>query len=94
MGDFLSSVLSPGLIDVLSALTPPALVAFVFCYFIIKLLRREMAPRRMDGSPVGKDEDAPAGSSDKDARSQAGEAGAMNGTSNAQDGERPESEGR
>ncbi|MEC3893826.1 hypothetical protein ACFW3Z_12425 [Nocardiopsis alba] len=52
MGDFLSSVLPPGLIDVLSALIPPVVVATVFCTFVIKLLRKEMAPRRMDGSLV------------------------------------------
>ncbi|MBB4929264.1 hypothetical protein F4561_000084 [Lipingzhangella halophila] len=35
--------------DVLSALLPPAVVATVFCTFIIKLLRKEMAPRTSDG---------------------------------------------
>ncbi|GAB3713057.1 hypothetical protein [Nocardiopsis oceani] len=52
MGDFLSSVLPPGLIDVLSALIPPVVVGSVFCAFVIALLRKEMAPRRMDGSLV------------------------------------------
>jgi hypothetical protein len=35
--------------DVFSALLPPAVVAAVFCTFIIKLLRKEMAPRTLDG---------------------------------------------
>ncbi|MDE3722437.1 hypothetical protein PWG71_13660 [Nocardiopsis sp. N85] len=65
MGDFLSSVLPSGLLDVLSALIPPVVVAFVFCYFIIKLLRREMAPRRMDGSLVGKGAPNASGAADE-----------------------------
>ncbi|WP_028646633.1 hypothetical protein [Nocardiopsis sp. CNT312] len=52
MGDLISSVVPAGLIDVLSALIPPVVVASVFSAFVIKLLRREMAPRRMDGSRV------------------------------------------
>lgn len=55
MGDLLSSVLPAGLLDVLSALIPPVVVATVFCAFVVKLLRREMAPRRMDGSLVSGD---------------------------------------
>ncbi|MDA8368738.1 MAG: hypothetical protein M0026_02575 [Nocardiopsaceae bacterium] len=39
--------------DVLSALIPPAVVATVFCTFIVKLLRKEMAPRTSDGRLVG-----------------------------------------
>lgn len=39
--------------DVLSALIPPVVVAAVFCTFIYKLLRSEMAPRTSDGRPVG-----------------------------------------
>lgn len=39
--------------DVLSALIPPAVVATVFCAFVVKLLRKEMAPRTSDGRPVG-----------------------------------------
>ncbi|WP_017601097.1 hypothetical protein [Nocardiopsis lucentensis] len=68
MGD-LSSVLPAGLLDVISALIPPVVVATVFCAFVIKLLRREMAPRRMDGSlvsgnaTVGAPDAEPAGSS-------------------------------
>ncbi|WP_116245538.1 hypothetical protein [Nocardiopsis sp. FIRDI 009] len=54
MGD-LSSVLPAGLLDVISALIPPVVVATVFCAFVITLLRREMAPRRMDGSLVSGD---------------------------------------
>ncbi|MFC3996078.1 hypothetical protein ACFOVU_09150 [Nocardiopsis sediminis] len=38
--------------DVLSALIPPAVVATVFCTFVIKLLRNEMAPRTSDGRLV------------------------------------------
>lgn len=38
--------------DVLSALLPPAVVATVFCTFVIKLLRKEMAPRTSDGRLV------------------------------------------
>ena len=64
MGDFLSSVLPPGLIDVLSALIPPVAVGSVFCAFVIALLRKEMAPRRMDGSLVS-DEDAEDTAGDK-----------------------------
>ncbi|WP_082126599.1 hypothetical protein [Allosalinactinospora lopnorensis] len=40
------------MVDVLSALLPPAVVATVFCTFIIKLLRKEMAPRTSDGRLV------------------------------------------
>ncbi|GAB3211357.1 hypothetical protein ACQEU5_06430 [Marinactinospora thermotolerans] len=39
--------------DVLSALLPPAVVATVFCTFIYRLLRKEMAPRTSDGRLVG-----------------------------------------
>ncbi|WP_393916692.1 hypothetical protein [Halostreptopolyspora alba] len=46
--------------DVLSALLPPAVVATVFCTFIIKLLRREMAPRTSDGR-LAKGVDEPSG---------------------------------
>ncbi|PWV51123.1 MULTISPECIES: hypothetical protein [Nocardiopsis] len=93
MGDFLSSVLPPGLIDVLSALIPPVVVATVFCAFVIKLLRKEMAPRRMDGSLVSdaaKDEEAAV---DNDAAG-VDETKATNETPIAQDGERTESEAR
>ncbi|GAA3766675.1 hypothetical protein GCM10022402_49770 [Salinactinospora qingdaonensis] len=38
--------------DVFAALIPPAVVATVFCTFIYKLLRREMAPRTSDGRSV------------------------------------------
>ncbi|WP_394350099.1 hypothetical protein [Streptomonospora sp. PA3] len=38
--------------DVLSALLPPAVVAAVFCTFVVKLLRKEMAPRTSDGRLV------------------------------------------
>lgn len=38
--------------DVIAALVPPAVVATVFCAFVVKLLRSEMAPRTMDGRPV------------------------------------------
>ncbi len=48
--------------DVLSALLPPVVVATVFCTFIIKLLRKEMAPRTSDGRLVkGADEPSGAG---------------------------------
>lgn len=67
MGDFISTVLPPGLIDVLSALIPPVVVGGTFCFFIIKLLRKEMAPRRMDGSLAGKDGTTEAVSDDKSA---------------------------
>lgn len=46
--------------DVLSALLPPAVVAAVFCTFIIKLLRKEMAPRTSDGR-LAKGVDEPSG---------------------------------
>ncbi|MFE1167783.1 hypothetical protein [Nocardiopsis sp. NPDC058789] len=93
MGDFLSSVLPPGLIDVLSALIPPVVVATVFCAFVIKLLRKEMAPRRMDGSLVSDE------AKDEEAAVDNGAAGveetrATNETPIAQDGERTESEAR
>ncbi|MBE2997833.1 hypothetical protein IDM40_03780 [Nocardiopsis sp. HNM0947] len=92
MGDFLSSLLPPGLIDVLSALLPPAVVGGTFCFFIIKILRNEMAPRRTDGSLVGKGSDETAGSGDS--ASGAEETSAANGAANADDGERAESDGR
>ncbi|MDS1271931.1 hypothetical protein RIF23_16685 [Lipingzhangella sp. LS1_29] len=44
--------------DILSALIPPAVVATVFCTFIYKLLRREMAPRTSDGRLVSEAEAA------------------------------------
>ena len=93
MGDFLSSVLPPGLIDVLSALIPPAVVATVFCAFVIQLLRKEMAPRRMDGSLVGEDESGDDSAADKGA-AEVDEAKATSGTPIAQDEERTESDGR
>jgi hypothetical protein len=90
MGDFLSSVLPPGLLDVLSALIPPVVVAFVFCYFILKVLRREMAPRRMDGSLVGKGAPASSGTVGENTRA-TGETGAANGTANVRSAEGDES---
>ena len=93
MGDFLSSVLPPGLIDVLSALIPPVVVGTVFCVFIIKLLRKEMAPRRMDGSLVSNDGAAKEASDDKSASGD-GESGATNEAPIGQGGERTESDGR
>lgn len=92
MGDFISTVLPPGLIDVLSALIPPVVVGGVFCVFIIQLLRKEMAPRRMDGNLVGKDEEA--GNEGGDDTEAAGETGAANGTPIVRDGEHTESDGR
>ncbi|CAM4124054.1 hypothetical protein [Nocardiopsis rhodophaea] len=44
--------------DILSALIPPAVVAAVFCTFIVKLLRKEMAPRTSDGRLVSEVDDA------------------------------------
>lgn len=93
MGDFLSSVLPPGLIDVLSALIPPVVVATVFCAFVIQLLRKEMAPRRMDGSLVGEDETGDDSAGDKGA-AEVEETKATNKTPIAQDEERTESDGR
>ncbi|WP_017569318.1 hypothetical protein [Nocardiopsis halotolerans] len=93
MGDFLSSVLPPGLIDVLSALIPPVVVGAVFCTFIIQLLRKEMAPRRMDGSLVSKDEAAKVGDGAEGAAGSGG-AGAADAAPIAQSGERAESDGR
>ncbi|MFD3687436.1 hypothetical protein ACFWTE_21810 [Nocardiopsis sp. NPDC058631] len=93
MGDFLSTVLPPGLIDVLSALIPPVVVGTVFCAFVIKLLRKEMAPRRMDGSLVSNDEAAQGASDDKGAAEVRGTE-ATNGTPIVQGGERAESDGR
>ena len=93
MGDFLSSVLPPGLIDVLSALIPPVVVATVFCAFVIKLLRKEMAPRRMDGSLVSDEvKDGEAGADNGSA--EAAETKATSETPIAQGGERTESDGR
>lgn len=93
MGDFLSSVLPPGLIDVLSALIPPVVVATVFCAFVIKLLRKEMAPRRMDGSLVS-DEVADDGSAGDNGSAEVDETEATNETPIAQSGERTDSDGR
>ncbi|MBR8742033.1 hypothetical protein [Nocardiopsis sp. MG754419] len=93
MGDFLSSVLPPGLIDVLSALIPPVVVAAVFCAFVIKLLRKEMAPRRMDGSLVSEDTAGDDGAGDKGA-AKVEETVATNETPIAQDGEGTETDGR
>lgn len=92
MGDFLSSLLPPGLIDVLSALLPPVVVGGTFCFFIIKILRNEMAPRRTDGSLVGKGTDD-SGERDEGAAAPE-EAAAANEASNAGDGERADSDGR
>ncbi|ASU86435.1 hypothetical protein CDO52_25695 [Nocardiopsis gilva YIM 90087] len=44
--------------DILSALIPPAVVAAVFCTFVVKLLRKEMAPRTSDGRLVSEVDDA------------------------------------
>jgi hypothetical protein len=93
MGDFLSSVLPPGLIDVLSALIPPVVVASVFCAFVIQLLRKEMAPRRMDGSLVSDDETGESGAGGKRS-AEVQETGPANETPIAQDRERTESDGR
>lgn len=92
MGDFLSSLLPPGLIDVLSALIPPAVVGGTFCFFIIKILRNEMAPRRTDGSLAGKGSGETADSGDGAAAAEETDGG--NGAANAADGERAESDGR
>ncbi|MEV2275807.1 hypothetical protein AB0I72_09485 [Nocardiopsis sp. NPDC049922] len=89
MGD-LSSVLPAGLLDVLSALIPPVVVATVFCAFVIKLLRREMAPRRMDGSLVSGDATEAAGA---EATATAA-TGASDEASITRGGERAESDGR
>ncbi|WP_026119460.1 hypothetical protein [Nocardiopsis ganjiahuensis] len=93
MGDFLSSVLPPGLIDVLSALIPPVVVATVFCAFVIKLLRKEMAPRRMDGSLVSDGADDDAGAGDNGSAG-VDETEAPNETPIVRGGERTESDGR
>lgn len=93
MGDFLSSVLPPGLIDVLSALIPPVVVGATFCFFLIKLLRKEMAPRRMDGSPVGNADAAKEAGTDKGEHGVEGDE-ATNGVPIAQSGEHTESDGR
>ncbi|WP_067971220.1 hypothetical protein [Nocardiopsis trehalosi] len=45
--------------DVLSALIPPAVVAAVFCTFVVQLLRKEMAPRTSDGRLVSEADAAP-----------------------------------
>lgn len=92
MGDFLSSLLPPGLIDVLSALLPPVVVGGTFCFFIIKILRNEMAPRRTDGSLVDKGT-GDSGEGDEGA-AEPEEAAVANEASNAGDGERAESDGR
>jgi len=92
MGDFLSSLLPPGLIDVLSALLPPVVVGGTFCFFIIKILRNEMAPRRTDGSLAGKGTGA-GDESDQDAI-EPEEAAAANESPNADDVERADSDGR
>lgn len=89
----MSSVLPPGLIDVLSALIPPVVVATVFCAFVIKLLRREMAPRRMDGSLVSEGAAVDDSAGDKGA-AKVEETKATNETPITQDGERAESDER
>ncbi|OLT26088.1 hypothetical protein BJF83_04285 [Nocardiopsis sp. CNR-923] len=89
MGD-LSSMVPAGLVDVLSALIPPVVVATVFCAFVIKLLRREMAPRRMDGSLVSGDSAESAGAD----ASAASVTGAADDASITRSGERAESDGR
>ncbi|MDA0563544.1 hypothetical protein LG943_04245 [Streptomonospora sp. S1-112] len=62
--------------EVLSALIPPAVVATVFCTFVIKLLRKEMAPRTSDGRLV----------SETDTASGRAPAGATTATASATDG--------
>ncbi|GAB2483663.1 MULTISPECIES: hypothetical protein [Nocardiopsis] len=89
MGDFLASMLPPGLIDVLSALIPPVVVATVFCAIILKILRREMAPRRMDGTLVSEDAVESGDSAAEVERTEA-----TNETPIARAGERTESDGR
>lgn len=65
--------------DVLAALLPPAVVAAVFCTFVVKLLRKEMAPRTSDGRLV----------SEADASSTA----SGRGTSSTETASRPEADG-
>lgn len=93
MGDFLSSMLPPGVIDVLSALIPPVVVGTVFCTFIVQLLRKEMAPRRMDGSLVSEDEATKTEDADKEAAEDEGSA-AVKETPIVRGGEQAESDGR
>ena len=93
MGDFISSVLPPGLIDVLSALIPPVVVGGTFCFLLIKLPRKEMAPRRMDGSLAGKDDTTEAVSDDKSAPGSE-ETEASEKASTAQDEEPTDSDSR
>src|SRR5699024_12858487 len=65
-GYFISSLLRSLLTDIFSALIPPVVVGGTFCFFVIKLLCKEMAPRRTDGSLAGKDDTTKAVSDDKD----------------------------
>lgn len=58
--------------DVLSALIPPAVVATVFCTFVVKLLRKEMAPRTSDGRLVSEARADAAASAPQDAGHPAG----------------------
>ncbi|WP_460860431.1 hypothetical protein [Nocardiopsis coralliicola] len=58
--------------DVLSALIPPAVVAAVFCTFVVKLLRHEMAPRTSDGRRVS---EAREDAAEADANGSGGEKG-------------------
>jgi len=85
--------------DVLSALLPPAVVAVVFCTFIVKLLRKEMAPRTSDGRLVSKADtssDRGSASAATASRSQVGGAAEEDGAKGAEGsgselpGERPD----
>ncbi len=65
--------------DVLSALIPPAVVAAVFCTFVVKLLRKEMAPRTSDGRLVSEVRAEAAGNGGGSAGSPAGGSAASAG---------------
>lgn len=73
--------------DVLSALIPPAVVAAVFCTFIIKLLRREMAPRTSDGRLVrNRDRSSVSDGASTAAASSGGSAAGEDGADSDEDG--------
>ncbi|MDA2810815.1 hypothetical protein O4J56_09235 [Nocardiopsis sp. RSe5-2] len=77
--------------DVLSALIPPAVVATVFCAFVVKLLRKEMAPRTSDGRPVGGARAEASATSPQDAGSTSGTGG--HDGARAGEGESPAEQG-
>lgn len=79
--------------DVLSALIPPAVVATVFCAFVVKLLRKEMAPRTSDGRPVGAARAEASAPSGQDAGAGAGTGGHEGARTRPGEDESPQEQG-